>query len=269
MAELLSSVFPSPNFSTGEMQTVSLEQVVKTPNSFWGPHRCEKCDVTRLEMSHCCLACGKVFKFHEKKKLWNDHKIAKKRFIKAMKLPEIEASHLNPLQPVAVGEMAEYPSSPAFDPFAPDNEAANISIAPIDISSNVASSSPVPSPMLTDFDLNLFGEVQEPSKPKSEAKSSLSDFDNFILGFDSATPQGTATPSNSMAAINERIAKSAKQSNKSKEVIDIDTMQQSNKKLMEIINKIPDLTFMSSKTLVVPKSSYDFKNLSPGARTPM
>ena len=90
----------------------------------------------------------------------------------------------------------------------------------------------------------------------------MSDFDNFLLGFDTATKLGEPSANTSMAAINEKIAKAAKKdTKKSKDTFDSDNFH-NNKKLMDIINKIPDLTFMSSKVLVVPASKYNFGQVS-------
>ena len=277
MGNAFTNIEPFSNVSNDSQD--QLDKLIQTPNSFWGPHRCESCNTVYLSCSHCCLKCGKIFQFHEKKMLWNDHKVCKQLFIKALHLPDIETSHLNPLQPVAVSSIPDQPlSKPStqppqqkqqqqpqqiqptqtiFEPFSNNSNNTTVNAnQPISTSSAVS---------LTDFDLNLFGEVQ-PTKTtakKQQANSGLSDFDNFLLGFDSATPQGEPS-TNSMAAINEQIAKSAKQTNK-KEPIDIDSMQQNNKKLMEIINKIPDLTFMSSKILVVPTSKYNFGDVSVGS----
>lgn len=63
-------------------QTVTLEQIVNTPGAYWGPKRCEDCSTPLLSISSCCLSCGKIFKFLEKQKLWNEQKISKQRFVK-------------------------------------------------------------------------------------------------------------------------------------------------------------------------------------------
>lgn len=195
-----------------------------------------------------------------------------------MNLPKIETSHLNPLQPTAMGETLPNNNVPVlFDPFSSPNTDVNVNATP---SSGIMtpqpisktpvesfpvdfSSVPTQSPALTDFDLTLFGEVSQPKDKKADTtKPKLTDFDNFLLGFDSATPEPIVN--SSMASINEQIAKAAKKDTKrkEKEPVDFDSLQQNNKKLMEIINKIPDLTFMSSKVLVVPANKYNFKEVS-------
>lgn len=235
--------------------------------------------------SHICLTCGDIIVQHSLQEQWTDNHATKHRFAQVMYIPEAKASHHNPLQPSAPGQVlptavAIQEASKLAPPLTPmrgddppvlvatslDPSEPSISLLPTTVPETPPERSSAAPLQLTDFDLSVFGEIA-PAKQSSAAASSSSDFDSFLLGFDSATMSTQDSEMASIASINEKIEQqSRKKKQASRRGASEDTVEAEldssqpldSKKLLEIMNKIPDLTFMSSKTLVVPASNYSF-----------
>lgn len=257
-----------------------------------GSTRCKRCKSVTFPTSHICLTCGDIIVQHSLQDQWTDNHATKHKFAQVMYIPEAKASHHNPLQPSAPGQVlptavAIQEASKLAPPLSPmrgdeppvlvatslDPSEPSISLLPMALPDNPPeprSSAPV---QLTDFDLSVFGEIA-PAKQTSAAASSSSDFDSFLLGFDSASMSTQDSEMASIASINEKIEQQSRKKKQARRGASEDTMEAEldsshpadSKKLLEIMNKIPDLTFMSSKTLVVPASNYSFA-LSSNAGT--